>query len=161
MHVRSSDWKFGPLRPSSESEAAWWAMHEPVVDEWLREMEATRDPWWQSAQHAAYCLVSHQEYRAEEKRAERSWDELSVPDFLFHDLHEGGTVGLFGSVEIFFDQLVEALRRFGAAGIVDPDKAGVWLDELAAARDDFIRYYAEDTSDEEADAIRSRHRLPT
>lgn len=144
MHVRTSDWTFGPLHPYSEEQAAWWRMHEPIVDEWLREMEAAGDPWWQSAQHAAYCLVSYHEFRAEMEGGAPSWDRFDVADFLFHDLAEGGTVAMFGSVAIFFDQLVEAFRRFAEAGLIDADKARTWLAELEPAREEFIRHYDDD-----------------
>ncbi|MFW6052146.1 MAG: hypothetical protein ACODAU_13290 [Myxococcota bacterium] len=145
MHTRTPHWTFGPCECFSEELATWWRLHAPVVDEWLSEMEAAGDPWWPSAEHAAFCLVSYQESQAQMEGRSPSWDRFDVADFLFHDLHEGGTVAFFGSVRIFFDHLVEALRRFAGAGLLDADQARAWLAKLESAREDFIRYYEHPT----------------
>ena len=157
MHVREKDWSFGS-RSASAAVRAWWASHEPAVDEWLSEMEQAGDEWWQSAEHAAHCLVSYREHVAELRGGEPSWEDLDVGDFLFHDLWEGGTVGMFGSAPIFFDHLVEAMRRFGRAGVVEKERADRWVAEMEAARDDFVRCYDEETPEEESIAIAGRHR---
>jgi len=131
---------FGHVEYESVEQKLFWEMHEPVVRAWITEMRARGDPWWQSAQHAADCLVSHREFEGEQT-GELHWREFDVDNFLFHDLHEGGTVGFFGSVPIFFDQLVEAFERFLAAGIIDKELGTPWLGQLRASRARFLNYY--------------------
>src|SRR5690606_3173957 len=150
MPRRRADWSFGPRRPFSEESAAQWKRYEPTVDKWLTEMEAAGDPRWQSAEHAAQCLV------ADVVDFGKSWGERSVAEFLFSDLWEGGTVGFFGSHEILFDQLVEAMRRFVSDGLVDARAGKRWLRELADMRGDFLRCYDPETSEEAALAIARR-----
>ncbi len=142
---RGEGWRFGPPNPFGQREAAWWKRHEATVDRWLAEMEAAEDPWWQSAEHAAHCLVA--------RDFEWTWDNFSVANFLFCELCEGGTVGIFGSTEKFFEQLVEALERFVADALIPASKGERWLDEMRGARADFLRCYAATTSETEAMAI--------
>lgn len=151
MDTRSEGWTFGSS--CAETQGEWWARHTPTVDRWLTELEDAGDPWWRSAEHAAFCLVSYPEYESHPPR----WDCFDVGRFLFRDLSEGGTVGFFGSVAIFFDQLVEALRRFEADGLLGAAAPGAWVAQMLAARDDFLAYYDEHTSPSVRDAIRDRH----
>ncbi|MBW2462481.1 MAG: hypothetical protein JRH11_12605 [Deltaproteobacteria bacterium] len=85
-----------------------------------------------------------------------TWEAFDVPDFLFSELWEGGTVGFFGSVPIFFDQMMEALRRFAADGLVDATAAEGWLAVMSDARKDFIECYDEETSERSAAKISRR-----
>lgn len=147
---RKAGWRFGPPKPFSEQDAAWWKRHEPTVDRWLTAMEESGDPWWQAAEHAADCLVASRDF-------DRTWDGFSVSSFFFGYLWEGGTVGLFGSVEKFFDHLVEALERFVTDGVVAATVGERWLAEMRAARTDFLRCFDEATSESEATAIARRH----
>lgn len=151
MPLRREDWCFGGRRAASGREAAWWERHEPTVDRWLREMEARRDPWWQSAEHAAFCLAARDETW--------SWEGFSVQELLFRELWEGGTMGVFGSIEKFFEHVVEALERFVADGLVSQSQGERWLEEMREARADFMRCYVTG-SEEEAIAI-ARRRLRT
>ncbi|MDD9941976.1 MAG: MopE-related protein [Myxococcales bacterium] len=63
--------------------------------------------------------MSHRELEAQALCEGPHWRSFDVERILFFDLHEGGTVSFFGSVPIFFSQLVEALERFARAGIID------------------------------------------
>lgn len=157
MQTRSDGWTFGPANPFSEDQRQWYARHLPTVDRWLTELEDAGDPWWVSAEHAASCLVSNREMNV----AEPTWDGFDVGEFLFLDLWEGGTVGSFGSVPIFFDHLVEALRRFTADGIVEAEAGRAWIAQMLDAREDFIRCYDEATPSAESRAIARRHRPPS
>ncbi len=151
MITRRDDWVFGPPNPFSKREADWYKRHEPMVDRWLSDMEQAKDAWWQSAEHAAFCLVSSREFEG------YSWNGFEVSHFLFHDLMEGGTVGCHGSTEVFFDQLIEALQRFVQGGLVDAARGEQWLTEMKEARGDFLRCYDEATSQSERRAIVKRH----
>ncbi|RLB53365.1 MAG: hypothetical protein DRJ42_12145 [Deltaproteobacteria bacterium] len=153
--TRPKDWSFGPLHFYNPKERDWYARHTPTVERWLTEFEEAGDPWWQSAEHAASCLVSSTVFVTQGRP---SWDAFNVPDFLFSELWEGGTVGFFGSVPIFFDQLMEALRRFAADGLVDAAVAADWLTEMKSAREDFIRCYDDETSELAATEISRRWR---
>lgn len=153
--TRPEDWSFGPFHCFNPKERDWYARHAPTVERWLTEFEEARDPWWQSAEHAASCLVMA---TVTETTDEPSWDVFDVRDFLFSDLWEGGTVGFFGSVPIFFDQLMEALRRFAADGLVDAALAEGWLAVMSDAREDFIHCYDEETSERSSIEISRRWR---
>lgn len=156
MQSRSENWKFGGNSSYCEIRREWYERHEPVVERWLAEMETAQDPWWRSAEHAAFCLVSCLEFKMGDRPGPPSWDDFEVEDFLFTDLSEGGTVGFFGSVEIFFHQLIESLRRFCVAEIIDPEVCRKWTDEMLDAQADFLRYYDEDTDELESAQIRCR-----
>jgi len=146
VQKRSEDWCLGPRNPYTPEEAEWWARHTPTVDRWLTEMEEAGDEWWPSAAHAAFCLLS---CRTDDDLGE-SWDYFDVDRFLFQELWSGGTVGIHGSVPIFFEHLVEALRRFIADGLVDAERGEPWLARMQAAGDDFMRCYSEETSERDA-----------
>lgn len=146
MRRRPQDWQFGPLRHFCEETREWYARHEPTVDRWLSEMEAQDDPWWPSAAHAAFCLVSSVENLGDRP----DWALFDPADFLFTDLSEGGTVSFFGSVPMFFEHLVAALERFAADGLIEADHFEHVCEQVLAARSDFIEYY------ELADADRCR-----
>jgi len=122
------------------------------VDRWLTELEGAGDPWAQSAEHAAACLVARSEFDDD-----YGWDGFSVSTFLFRDLWEGGTSGAFGSRARFFDQLLEALQRFASDGLVDPAMAAAWVAEMREARADFLRCFDEATPERESMAIAGRH----
>jgi hypothetical protein len=154
MVRRTDEWCFGPPNHFSEKVAAWFKRHEPTVDRWLKEMEKAGDPWWQSAEHAAYCLVASREW-------DLTWDGFSVPIFLFRDQWEGGTVAIFGSVEKFFGQTVEALQRFVADGLVEASVGERWLAEMRDAREDFLRCYDPATPESESMAIARRYLDPS
>lgn len=146
---RGANWTFGPPNPFSDEEAAWWKRHEPTIDRWLTSMEEADDPWSRAAEHAASCLVANREDTY-------SWDGFSVSSFLFEDLWEGGTVGFFGSADRFFDDLVEALRHFVADAVIDASLGERWIEEMLAAREDFVHCYDEATPQAEAIAIVQR-----
>ncbi len=154
MDRRPSDWVFGPIHHHSETTARWYTRHTSTVDRWLSELEAADDPWLQSAEHAAFCLVSCSEF---ETQGRPTWDVFDVGDFLFSDLWEGGTVGMVGPVDVFFDHLVEGLRRFVVDGLIEEERGAAWLAQMRARRDDFLRCYSEETSGEESRAIARRH----
>lgn len=136
-----AEFHWGPIRSAvSDEENAFWDLHEPAVRAWVEEMRAAGNDWWQSAEHAAYCLASNRQF-AWYGGAKLDWSAFDVEEFLFHDLHEGGTVGFYGSVPIFFDQLVEAFERFIAAGIIDSDNGAKWLAQLRGSRSRFLKYY--------------------
>ncbi len=147
--ARSDTWVFGGPNHLCEQDAQWWKRHEPIVDRWLSEMELAKDPWSQSAEHAAFCLVSSREL-------DGSWDGFAVCPFLFRDLMEGGSVGVYGSTEVFFDQLLEALQRFVKDGLIDGERGEQWLAEMQDARGDFLRCYDQATTEREALAIVKR-----
>ena len=149
-HQRRESWCFGPPNPFSEEEAAWWRRHQPTIDRWLSSMEEADDPWWQAAEHAAFCLVSSRE-------GVYTWDGFSVSRFLFEDLWEGGTVGFFGSTEKFFDHLVEALQRFVSDAVVEASAGERWIAQMQEAREDFLRCFDEATPGNEAAAIAARY----
>src|ERR1043165_6786017 len=96
-NTQNNDFHFGPIHASSPANAAFWNLHDPVVRKWILEMQAAGDPWWQSALHAAYCLVSYRELDLDGSSL-LHWDTFDVEYFLFRDLSEGGTVGFYGSV---------------------------------------------------------------
>lgn len=133
-------YQFGPCGSVCEEERAFWNLHEPVMQEWMAQMREAGDEWWQSAEHAAHCLASYRVFEWH-SGAELNWSEFDVDDFLFHDLSEGGTVGLFGSVPIFYDHIVEAFERFLAAGIIDAAQGKVWLVQIREAKDRFLERY--------------------
>ena len=108
------------------------------------------------AEHAAHCLLASRDEMSCGKNAYR-WEGFCVGTFLFRELSEGGTVGIFGSVEKFLDQLVETLERFAAAGLISEGDGCRWVAEMRAARCDFLRYYDAATSEDEAIAIARRH----
>jgi hypothetical protein len=153
----SEDWSFGSYGWSAE-ERAWYARHEPTVRRWIEERIKARDPYWMAARHAAWCLVTHRIVEAEMTGSVPTWACFDVGDFLFHDLWEGGTVGLEAPPEVFFDQLAEVFGRFVADGLIDREPGERWLAQLLAAREDFVRCYDPDTSTEEAMVISDRHR---
>ncbi len=130
---RPQGWNFGSGLMDSDEEKQWWKRHEPTVDKWLTELEEAGDPWNQSAEHAAYCLVSS-------RWMEWTWEGFSVQSFLYQDLLEGGTVGFFGSSEKFYDQTVEALQRFVNDGIIEKPVGEKWIAELVASREGFLRH---------------------
>lgn len=136
--------QFGPLKHSTAKAASFWRQHYPAMNRWLRELQRAGDLWWRSAQHAASCLVSYRESESEMNGESPHWKEFDIDDFLFHVLHEGGTVTFFGSVPIFFDQLVEGLRRFVDAGIVDRENGTAWIEQMCARRARFLQYYSDD-----------------
>ena len=148
MPRRQPGWCFGPPHPYSREEAAWWKRHEPTVDRWIGKMEARNDPWWQSAEHAAFCLAG--------RNGAWRWDRFCVHELLFRELWEGGTVGLFGSTQKFFEHLLEALERFVADGLVPASSGARWLGEMREAREDFLRCYASTTATKDAIAIAQR-----
>lgn len=150
MPKRPTDWSFGPYKYYCAADQQWYERAEPTVDRWLLELEEARDPWWQSAEHAASCLVSSMDF-------ERSWEGFSVATFLFRYMCEGGTAGTYGSVEVFFDHLVEAMRRFGTERVVPPSRAVVWCAQMTAARRDFIRIYDSDCTEKEQRAIMRKY----
>jgi len=154
MHTRRDHWTLGPRHLFSETQKEWYARHQPTVDRWLTELEDAGDPWWVSAEHAARCLVSNREMNV----AEPTWDGFDLGEFLFSDLWEGGTVGYYGSVPIFFDHLVEAMRRFVADGLVEAEAGRTWVAQMLDARDDFIRCYDDATPSAESNAIARRYR---
>ena len=154
MHLRPETWTFGPIHHFSDEHQEWWARHAPTVDRWLTELEGADDPWWPSAAHAAHCLVSNREMNV----AEPTWDGFDVGEFLFDDLWNGGTHGMFGSSPIFFDHCVEALRRFAADGLIERDAAETWLAQLTDARPDFVRCFDEKTDELESLAIAAKYR---
>lgn len=155
MRKRAKNWTFGSGYVSDE-EKSWYVSHEPAVDRWLTELEAAGDEWWVSAEHAARCLVSHRIYETLFVGQPLDWQQFDVASFLFEDLWNGGTVGIFGSVPIFFDHLVEAFRRFILAGLVNEVDGARWLLELVDARDDFLRCFDEATGEPEALLIARR-----
>lgn len=140
------DFDFKPLCFYTKAREDFWNLHDPPVRAWLSEMHAAGDPWWHSAKHAAYCLVSFRESAAEHTGAPH-WREFDVESFLFHDLHEGGTVAFFGSVEMFFEHIVAAFVRFLAAGIIEREPGKEWLAQLHAARPRFLAHYADRDDD--------------
>ena len=150
MYTRKDDWRFGCSGSSMAWAAEWYGRHEPVVDRWLHELEAAQDPSWPAAEHAAFCLVHH---RASETDGRPDWEAFDVTGFLFQDLPEGGTVGLQGPVEEFFDHLVEIFRRFVEADLVDAERGEEWLAELTEAREDFLVLFDEERPWEEREAI--------
>jgi hypothetical protein len=127
--------------------------HRAPVDAWLDELDAKDDPGFESAEHAVYCLLSSFHFA---DHGEYDWAAFEVPSFLFGDLHESGTVAMFGSVALFFDHLVEALRRFAAAELMAPTTAARILTAMEDCRAAFVRYYDEATSNDEAMAIADR-----
>ena len=85
--------------------------------------------------------MSHRELEAQALCEGPHWRSFDVERILFFDLHEGGTVSFFGSVPIFFSQLVEALERFARAGIIDAQSGELWLAQLSACEKRFIDHY--------------------
>ena len=145
MHTNSktdsADFDFGPRNFYSEETKAFWDQHAAIVRSWLKEMKAADNDFWRSARHAAFCLVSFREFEAEQRDEPPHWREFDVEKFLFSDLQEAGTVCLFGSVSIFFDQLLEGLRRFCDGGLIVPGLLQVWLAAFEAARPRFLDQY--------------------
>lgn len=153
----SEGWYCGSLQ-SSSGESDWYARHEPTAKRWIEELVQAGDPYWSSAKHAAWCLVTNRIFEAESSGDEPRWHGFDVGQFLFDDLSEGGTVGLESPPVVFFDQLVEALRRFVADGLVEREPGEAWIARMLAARVDFVRCYDPETSSEEAMAISDRYR---
>lgn len=130
---RFDGWRFGGA-PLTWAPDGWFERHEPAVDTWLKELEAKGEPW-RSAEHAAFCLVSFKE----ERERQPSWETFDVETFLFDEVFAGGTAGAFGPPERFFANLVEAMRRFGEAGLVEAANCRLWIGEMIAQRDRFLR----------------------
>lgn len=140
--------------PCESPEAhAFFERHREPTELWLAELEAAEDPFVASAAHAVFCLLSSFVF-AEEPTYD--WLSFEPADFLFRDLAEGGTVGMDGPAEVFFDQLVEALRRFVDAGVVDAPLGAQLVAEMLDAREDFLRFHDPAASDDELDAIERR-----
>lgn len=139
--TRVEEFQFGPRRSACSAErCAFWDLHTPVVRAWIEEMQRAGDEWWQSAEHAAFCLVSAREHALNGEEL-LHWDDFDVEEFLFLDLSMGGTVGIYGSVSIFFDHVVQAFERFIAAGIITADKGATWLAQMRASRARFLEKY--------------------
>lgn len=132
---------FGAPSYRCKATEAFYKRHEPIVRTWCAEMAAAGNPWWQSAKHAAYCLVSHREYEAMESDGGPDWSAFDVENFLFYDLAEGGTVGHFGSIAIFFEQLVEAVSRFVDAGLIGAELGEASLAAMRASEGRFLQRY--------------------
>lgn len=142
------------LIPSDSPEAHdFFERHLPAAEMWIAELEAAQDPFVASAAHAVFCLLSSFAF-AEDPTFD--WLAFDPHDFLFRDLAEGGTVGMDGPVPVFFEQLVEALRRFTDTGAIDRPLGTQLVAEMTDARDDFERFYDPCTHDEELLAIERR-----
>jgi hypothetical protein len=142
------------LIPSDSPEAqAFYERHLPAAEAWIAELEASHDPFVASAAHAVFCLLSSFAF-ADDPTFD--WLAFDPHDFLFRDLAEGGTVGMDGPVPVFFDHLVEAIRRFTSAGVIDRPLGAQLVAEMTDAREDFERFYDPSTDDDELLAIERR-----
>lgn len=127
------------LMPFDTEEAkAFFERHMPVSEAWINELEAAHDPYVASAAHAVFCLLSSFWFADE---PHYDWYKFNVHDFLFVDLMEGGTVGMDGPVDVFFDHLCEALRRFAYGGAMPASLAANMVVEMNQFRDEFVSVY--------------------
>lgn len=158
--VPEGTWSLGGRRFYSREHLEWWRVHEVPIRAWLDELESDPEAWVQSAQHAAYCLVSYacRDMGSDLKERDElySWADFDTNELLFIYLSEGGTVGMCGPVDVFFDDLVEAMRRM--SGVVDAQVCARVIEEMQPAREDFIRFYSGEESEEVLRAIAQPYR---
>jgi len=148
MATLRDDWCFGPRSSYHPGEKAFYARHEPIVRAWIEEGVASGTiPFVDEAEHAAFCLVSSREMDWRDGPEPR-WEGFDLDDFLWSDLCEGGTVGLY-EPRRFFHRMVEIVERFGQAGLIDDPSWPGWLARMRTLEEDFVRFYGETPAEEE------------
>ncbi|MGE0790847.1 MAG: hypothetical protein AB7S26_34550 [Sandaracinaceae bacterium] len=155
MWKRAEGWSFGVPYPMCDEERERIARYGPTVDRWLTELEAVDDPYVLSAADAASCVVfdttPFDEYQ--------TWETFDVRYFLFSSLWEGGTVGWLSPVDVFFEHLVETLRRLTADGLIAAERGAELVAEMSSLREAFIGCFGEDASEDQAREIAHRELL--